>query len=87
MKGLPDVSLDGDGRNLTFVTSGALLCPGVLSNTTLPVHASVRSAFHVAAELGEKHEDLIFCLLRQLELLKDFIPLSDSLDLAYGNNL
>ena len=54
-------------------------------NTALPVHASVRSASQIDAALGGGCEDLIRCLLRQMELPTEAIPLSDVTEIVHGH--
>ena len=53
-------------------------------NTTLPDHGSVRSASQIDAELGGGCEDLIRCLLRQMELPTEALPLSDVTEVVHG---
>lgn len=53
-------------------------------NTTLPAHGSVRSASAIDAEFGGAFEDFIRCLLRQMELPTEAVPLSDVAEVVHG---
>ena len=53
-------------------------------NTALPVHASVRSASQIDAEVGGGCEDLIRSLLRRMELPTEAIPFADVTEVVHG---
>lgn len=52
--------------------------------TKLPPHASVYSVSQIDAELGGDDEDLIRCLLRQMELPTEPVPTRDIVEIVYG---